>query len=45
MRRLTTRLLSELERTYATYGSRCETGMGAIRRNFLAALERGPRDE
>ena len=45
MPRLTTRLLLELEKMYATYGSHCETGMGVIRRDSLAALERGPRNE
>ena len=39
------RLPSELEKTYGIYGSRCETGVGAIPRDSLAASERGRRNE
>ena len=44
IRRLTTSLLSKLQRTYATYGLPYEIGEEEIRRNFLVALELGQRN-
>ena len=43
MRRLTTRLLLELERTYVTCGSHYETGVGVIQKSSSAALELGQK--
>ena len=44
-RRRSTRLPSEPEGTYATFGSHCGTGMEASRKNFSVRWELGQRNE